>query len=50
MRIFRLFGLAAVALMALSGSAFAAGDAEKGKADFTANVEFVIRWVPAPRP
>jgi len=36
MRIFQLYGLAAVALMALSGSAFAAGDAEKGKADFTA--------------
>ena len=34
MRIFQLYGLAAVALMALSGPALAEGDATKGKAAF----------------
>jgi cytochrome c len=34
MRKFGLVGLGAVALLALTGSAFAAGDAEKGKAAF----------------
>jgi cytochrome c len=34
MRIFQLYGLAAVALMALSGPALAEGDATKGKAAY----------------
>jgi len=34
MRIFQLYGLTAVALMALSGPAFAEGDATKGKAAY----------------